>query len=454
MWFPSLLARWASKARPHRRPHPTRLALEQLEDRSLPSAYTAGNVAELIADINAANLKGGPNTITLAPHTLFSVTAVDNLADCPNGLPVIADGDKLTIVGNESVIERSTASGTPDFRLFDVSSRGRLTLENLTVRNGTATNAGGIVNFGTLDIDQCFLSGNVGDFGGAILNSGRLTVEQSTLSGNAAGAGGGGIFNVGTLDVDQCVLSDNSAEGGEGGGIMNAPGATLTVAGSIFAGNSANYGGGIEAIGTWKVVDSIFTGNFAFHGGGISAWSGGTIERSTFTNHFGGMEGGGIRFEAYSGILRMDHCTLTGNSADFGGGIFIASGVAAVDHTTLSGNSAIIVGGGMMLGEAGADVTINQCNFLDNTSLLGGGGGIEINGGALTINASNLTGNSAVDGSGGGIENTAFGTLTVKDSTIRNNLALQGADLFNDGSATLLASDVSVIDGNGDLTMH
>jgi hypothetical protein len=226
------------------------------------------------------------------------------------------------------------------------------------------------------------------------------------------------------------------------------------VAGSIFAGNSADYGGGIDAAGTWKVVESIFTGNLASLGGGISAWSGGTIERSTIVGNLAGLDGGGIRFEAIGGTLRIDHCTLTSNTAVIGGGIFIVSGTASVDHSTLSGNSAIIAGGGMMLGGAGADVTINQCNLLDNTSVLGGGGGIEIDGGALTINASTLTGNSAVDGSGGGIENTAFGTLTVKDCTIRNNLAFQGADLFNDGSATLLASEVSVIDGNGNLTIH
>jgi hypothetical protein len=42
-----------------------RLSLERLEDRALPSNYTAGSVADLIADINAANTAGGSNTITL-----------------------------------------------------------------------------------------------------------------------------------------------------------------------------------------------------------------------------------------------------------------------------------------------------------------------------------------------------------------------------------------------------
>jgi hypothetical protein len=39
--------------------------LEHLEDRALPSSYTAASTAELIYDINAANQAGGSNTIVL-----------------------------------------------------------------------------------------------------------------------------------------------------------------------------------------------------------------------------------------------------------------------------------------------------------------------------------------------------------------------------------------------------
>jgi hypothetical protein len=42
----------------------TRLQVEQLDERVQPAAFTAGTVADVIADINAANLAGGSNTIT------------------------------------------------------------------------------------------------------------------------------------------------------------------------------------------------------------------------------------------------------------------------------------------------------------------------------------------------------------------------------------------------------
>ena len=97
--------------------------VEQLESRCLLSNFTAASVAELIADINAANAAGGSNTITLAPGTTFNLSAVDNQINPGggNGLPVIAAGDDLAINGNGDSIQRSTARGTPEFRLFDVA---------------------------------------------------------------------------------------------------------------------------------------------------------------------------------------------------------------------------------------------------------------------------------------------------------------------------------------------
>jgi hypothetical protein len=63
--------------------------VERLEDRTLPSSYTAATVADLIADINAANQGGGANTITLAAKKTFNVQAVNNTTDGPTGLTVI-----------------------------------------------------------------------------------------------------------------------------------------------------------------------------------------------------------------------------------------------------------------------------------------------------------------------------------------------------------------------------
>jgi hypothetical protein len=51
----------------------------------VPSNFTAASVSDLIADINAANLAGGSNTITLVAGTTFTLTEVNNFTGGQNG---------------------------------------------------------------------------------------------------------------------------------------------------------------------------------------------------------------------------------------------------------------------------------------------------------------------------------------------------------------------------------
>ena len=141
-WIRRLFARTPASAR--KAPARYRPAIEGLEERIVLNNYTAANAADLIADIGLANTAGGTNTITLsaAPSSPYTLTAVDNSTDGATGLPVIAAGDNLTIVGNGDTIGRSTASGTPAFRLLDVAAGATLTLQGLTLTNGLASGSG------------------------------------------------------------------------------------------------------------------------------------------------------------------------------------------------------------------------------------------------------------------------------------------------------------------------
>src|SRR6516165_11680017 len=112
MWFNQGYWYWQGRSPIGRRPsarastRPTvRLNLEPLEDRMLPSSYTAATVSDLIADINAANKAGGTNTITLtAPTTSpYVLTAEDNSTDGPTGLPVISGGGKSVAADNLTI---------------------------------------------------------------------------------------------------------------------------------------------------------------------------------------------------------------------------------------------------------------------------------------------------------------------------------------------------------------
>ena len=83
--------------------------------------YSAANVPELIAAIDAANQNVEPDSIVLAIGATFTLTEVNNTASGPTGLPTIAASGALTIVGNGGVIERSTTTEAPAFRLLDIA---------------------------------------------------------------------------------------------------------------------------------------------------------------------------------------------------------------------------------------------------------------------------------------------------------------------------------------------
>ena len=90
-----------------------------------------GDVTALINAIVTANGNGQADTINLAAAGSYTLTAVDNDSDGPDGLPSITS--EIIINGNGATIERSSTGGTPDFRIFHVESDGNLTL-NLTFR--------------------------------------------------------------------------------------------------------------------------------------------------------------------------------------------------------------------------------------------------------------------------------------------------------------------------------
>lgn len=199
---------------------------------SLEEAIMAANTDTAV---DACPAGSGADTIVLAAGATYTLDTASSTSG-PDGLPPISS--TVTIAGNGATITRSTAPGTPAFRLTDVQSGGSLTLSDLAVSN----------------FDSPGSNGAPGQ-GGAIYNLGTLTVAKSTISGNRAEPGGGvdgrggGLWNGGTLTLTNSTISGNTAAGtggSVGGGLILRPGSVSTITSSTFAGNSGNNGADLE----------------------------------------------------------------------------------------------------------------------------------------------------------------------------------------------------------------
>lgn len=96
-------------------------------------------------------------------------------------------------------------------------------------------------------------------------------------------------------------------------------------------------------------------------------------------------------------------------------------------------------------------ITVRNGMVIDNSGgVEGNGGGILNNGGTLTITDSTISGNTAID-SGGAVYDSG-GALSITNSTISGNTSQQGSGIFsNGGTIMLLKSTLSnnLADGDG-----
>jgi hypothetical protein len=460
MWFRTLLD--SLKFRPSRisargmlrRQKGSRLHLEALEDRTVPSTLTVTN-----------NLDTG----ALGDGSLRGEIAAAQSGDTINFASSLL-GQTITLTGGELALTKSldveglganrlTVSGNGASRVFDVSGGVTVTIAGMTITDGLANGSspvlastgGGILNFGTLTLanDVLFNNQAVGDagtsptgrvgaaLGGAVANlgSGSLTISSSVFTGNqalgadhsngasAGSALGGAILNVATASVSDSRFTQNVAEAGS------------TCTGSLAA---TGAGGGINNSGSLTLTSSTFSHNQAIGGNDSSSavrpgagvggaiLSGGprnpavlVVSASTF-DHNQAIGGNGNQSSSNPAP------SINGPNDAFGGGIHLSGGTATISACTVAHNSAIAGAGGAGqsggLAWGGGLDTFNAFGFglvvtvsdstVSHNSVIGGAGGPGGDGG---------------DGWGGGLANLLGSVLTVSGSTVDHNLAIGGA---------------------------
>jgi CSLREA domain-containing protein len=249
----------------------------------------------------------------------------------------------LTITGpgaNLLSVQRSAASGTPNFRIFRINNN--VTISGLTIANGINDRGGGILNSGTLTLTDSTLSGNAAFavsgliVGGGIYNVfGTVTITNSTISANRAISSGGGIYNVGpgTATITNSTISGNNVTGGPGGGIFNeVDGSTVTITNSTIFGNTAapgSDGGGIWNGSTVNARNTIIAKNTAVGGpdfkGPLTSQGYNLIGNTSGTTITGDATGNQLNVDPKLGPLQdnggptFTHALLSGSTAIEGG---------------------------------------------------------------------------------------------------------------------------------------
>src|ERR1043166_2868356 len=254
----------------------------------------------------------------------------------------------LTISGpgpSQLTVKRSTAAGTPPFRIFKIGFDRTVTIHGLTISNGSAE--------GTFP----------GNTGGGIYNeNAMLTIDNSIITGNSASLGGG-IFNDATngisasVEITQSTVSENIASNG----------------GAIY-----NYGRGAFIFASITLTDSTISGNFANNGGGVvnSGQDSGNafliINNSTLSGNSASLSGGGIynigEIESNNTLVTLANCTMSGNSAGEGGAI-LNDALQQARATVSIGNTILKTGtSGGSIHNLGGDVSSAGYNLSNDNA--------------------------------------------------------------------------------------
>jgi hypothetical protein len=253
--------------------------------------------------------------------------------------------------------------------------------------------------------------------------------------------------------LDSVVVKSGHArycDNNDGGGVLLVN-SSAVLARCELSDNDALQGGGMLAYrGYPTVVASRFLENRAYNGGGLvqadmNYWA--TVLRSEFVRNQGTNYGGGAH-----GRLLVDGSLFLSNTALWGGGLYL-DGRVVLSSTRFFGNSAEFLGGGTMVGSAGA-VEVNNCVFSGNSA--GDGGAVFFYGGrSLKVNNSTLVGNLARYHGGGvnrvtSVENSVIvGNSPNQFAASERAISFSCVEGLNEGTGNIPDCEPSFVDADG-----
>ena len=260
---------------------------------------------DAVAESNDAD-NAFSTAITITPDDSVVVTTASDVVDPNDGL-----------VSLREAVSLAGTSGNSSRITFDASLRGatitlsgdKITLERAVIIDASelwdvANARPGI----TVDGDKksyLFEIYNVGDV--------KFVGLEFTGGSNS---GWGGAFNATSvsLTIDQCWFTENYASGP--GGAINAGGCDITILNSVFRGNSTSYQGGAIYLAASNrsvyIANSLFAENSADWGGFAMNWGvdmtivNSTVVKNTATNGGGVMYAQDATVTFYNSIMALN----------------------------------------------------------------------------------------------------------------------------------------------------
>ena len=310
--------------------------------------YHAQDLQGLLIAVQAINLNGGNNTISLEDDITLengeeinltrgettilgnnhTISGGENQTLGVSGSAVLNLGrqggaDKLTFEGNGQSITAVSVSGQAKLNVYEgvtienyhnsgvkVGAGATFEMSGGTIQNCSAHDGGGVAvqggrNGNAKDVTPAVFTMSGGtirdctateDGGGVTADYAEVTISGGSIENCSAVQGGGINFEDGTLimsdgSIDGCSASSHDTGGGGIALLHTATDLDLKLTGGSITNNQADNGngGGILVMATGKfnadaVKNMTITGNFASRGGGIYGLTRSVVDLSAASN--------------------------------------------------------------------------------------------------------------------------------------------------------------------------
>ena len=261
-------------------------------------------------------------------------------------------------------------------------------------------------------------------------------------------AGGGTVLNLGANGYDKKLTIDGDTRNGF---VSVLEGATANMYEHVTLQNRPSTDNACVVI---MGSNSVFN----MHGGVIEKCSRAVIAGSGATFHMlsGKIEdcrAGGNRVISVNGGSKfiMDGGTISGCTADKGGGLYADNSIVTINNGTISGCKARMGAGGGLYATNQSTITIKDGTISGCEA--GAGGGLYVDGSTVTISGGTISGCEAAINEGGGLYATNQSTITISGGTISGCKAPSsdkgnGSGLYaNNSTVTISGGTISGCDG-------